>query len=379
MTGTMWLALVAVVGQGLVALLTAAVARLLDLAGFEVYAVVSAIFVAMVTMAPLGSDKLIPLVLPTALAEGNRPRASAVVRFALRRSLIGMLALAAAGSAVGLVTAGTVPGAPAAFALALLALPAAVLTHLGLEGLTAAGHALPAALIVRLVVPATAALAVGAAAMSGATPGAGFAIGAWGVGWSIGAVLVARRFGAAQPGLLGPSAANPEAAAWRATARLLWLQRAVTMAMAQVGVVALAWSGAPAVEVGAYAVATTVVGLMLVLSASTTRAYTREMALLLAAGEAAGINALRWRRLRWLGPVLALFLALGLVGPPRDTGTVPPRVRRGRGAAAADSRLHHRPLHDARPRPRRPEVARSEPDAPAGRGCGARRSTRCCC
>jgi O-antigen/teichoic acid export membrane protein len=113
-------------------------------------------------------------------------------------------------------------------------------------------------------------------------------------------------------------AAKP--ATWRRDARPLWLYRVALAVMAQAAILALDGFGAPPAAVGAYAAASGVAGLALVLATATNRAYARDLALHLDRRDAAAIVALQARRRRWLTPVLAGFLVAVLGFAPQILG-----------------------------------------------------------
>lgn len=306
-----WLPAVAIAGQLLVAAMTATLARRLSVDAFEVYVVAAAIFVALAVAAPLGADKLAAQLLPAALAAADRAAASLILGFAMRRALLGTLALAVAGLLLGL--AATTPGLAAALAVAMAALPPTVFAHLALEVLAAAGRPLWPMAVLKLGVPATVIALVGTG-LAGSAPQA---LVAWGVGWWLAAAVLGATLRRVLPGVPVRPAAGRPPEAWLAASRNLWLHRLVTALMAQAGILALALTGAPAAEVGAYAAATTLAGLLLVLATSTARPYARAMALLLAGGDRRGLLPLARRRLRWLAPALALALLSLLVAPSR--------------------------------------------------------------
>lgn len=306
-----WLPVVAIAGQLLVAAVTATLARRLSVDAFEVYAVAAAVFVALVMAAPLGADKLAAQLLPAALAAADRAEVAAILGFALRRALSGTLALAAAGLILGL--AATTPGLTAALAAAVAALPLAVFAHLALEILAAAGRPLWPMAVLKLGVPATVLAVLG----TGLAGTAAHALLAWGVGWCLAAAVLGATLRRVLPGVPFRTDAGRAPAPWLAASRDLCLHRLVTALTAQAGILALALTGAPAAEVGAYAAATTLAGLLMVLATSTARPYTRAMALLLAGGDTHGLLALARRRLRWLAPALAVALLPLLVAPGR--------------------------------------------------------------
>ncbi|MFO1210702.1 MAG: hypothetical protein U1E40_16050 [Amaricoccus sp.] len=332
---------VAIAGQIVVAAVTATLARRLSVDAFEVYAIAAALFVALVAAAPLGADKLAAQLLPAALAAADRARIAAILGFALRRALAGTLALAVAGLVLGL--AATTPGLAAALAVAMAALPPAVFAHLALEVLAAAGRPLWPMAVLKLGVPANVLALIGTG-LAGSAPRA---LVAWGVGWCLAAAVLGATLRRVVPGIPLRLAAGPVPEAWMAASRDLWVHRLVTVVMAQAGILALALSDAPAAQVGAYAAATTLAGLLRVLATSTSRPYTRAMALLLARGDPHGLRALARRRLRWLGPALALALLPLLIAPGRvlalfrpefaDAGTGALRILSA--AAAVDALL----------------------------------------
>ena len=312
----------AVAGQAVTGLLTLVLARSLDLAGFEAYAVAAAAFLLMVTAAPLGAEKLALRVLPPLLERGEPARVRGYLGWAARRALLGT-ALAATTALAWTVLAGTPAATRAAIAATCLGLPAGVLAHLGIEALTAAGEARFATLAFRLVVPGTALALTGALLIAG-QPSAVGALLAWGLGWAAAAVLMLRRLATVLPPPVRTASPVAEPASWRTAARPLWLYRIATAAMAQAAILALDWLGAPPASVGAYAAASGVAALALVLATATNRAYARDLALLLERGDRAGIAALHARRLRWLMPRLALVLAAILGLAPRILGLFRP-------------------------------------------------------
>lgn len=316
-------------GQLLVAIVTAILARRLSVGAFEIYAIAAAVFVVLVVVAPLGADKLAAQLLPAPIAAADRARVVAIVGFALRRALIGTLVLGVAGALLGLASA--TPGLAPALSLAMAALPPAVVAHLSLEVLAAAGRPLWPMIVLKVGVPATALLVLGLA--TGPADSATFALVAWGIGWCVAALVLRASLRRTLPGIPLRPAARPPATGWSEAARALWLHRLVTAAMAQAGILALALVGAPAVEVGAYAAATALAGLPLALSTSTSRPYTRTMALLLADGRPQDLRPLARRRLLWLLPALAVPLLPMLVVPGRAVGLFSPEFAQAGTAA----------------------------------------------
>ena len=176
-----------------------------------------------------------------------------------------------------------------------------------------------ATLVFRLVVPGTALALVGLLLLAG-RPSAVGALLAWGCGWTVGAALMLHRLAAVMPAAVRSAAPVADAAAWRRDARPLWLYRIAVGVMAQAAILGLEGLGAAPAAVGAYAAASGVAGLALVLATATNRAFARELALLLDRRDFAAIAALQARRLRRLLPVLAAFLVAVLGFAPQILG-----------------------------------------------------------
>ncbi|PZQ47550.1 MAG: hypothetical protein DI556_17035 [Rhodovulum sulfidophilum] len=296
--------LLALVGQVLVAGLSVLLARWLSPPEFEAYAVAAAAFTLMVTAAPLGADKLALRVLPPLAAARDAPAFRAYVGFATRRCLTGSAVAIAACLAILALSDVSAPARNALLA-SCAALPAATLAHLALEALTAAGRPAAALAIVRVGAPAVAGaavLAIGPGIGTGAA-----AIAAWGAGWIVALGLAWRASPPGSPAVTRPGAPD---AGWRALSAPLWVYRLVAGVMAQAGILALEFGGAPSVEVGAYAAATSLVALATVLATATNRLYAREISQAVARTDRAAIRRLRRRRAAWLAPVLLALLVL---------------------------------------------------------------------
>lgn len=97
---------------------------------------------------------------------------------------------------------------------------------------------------------------------------------------------------------------------WRQAAIPFWIYRFSLALVSQAAVIALDSLQPSAAAVGAYAAAIATANLPLVLVTSTNRYYSRQLSILLEQRDFAGMLKLRRERLRWLLPVVALFLAL---------------------------------------------------------------------
>lgn len=320
---TVWLTPVAVAGQILSMVVALTLAHLLPPAAFETYVMAASLFIVLMALAPLGSEKLALRVLPPLLDAALWPDVAAFLRFAGLRSLMGTLLAVVAV----LVWAGLADnsGAPMWQALALLclALPFGVGTQVGQEVLTAAGRADLAIFAARVVPPLVAGLAVAVALLAGWEVGSSFALGGWALGWAVAAGLILwtlRRVlkrGAA-------SDSRAQRADWAGAARPLWFYRIATGVRSQAGIIALLWFGAASGQVGAFATAQALTGLFLVPVVATNRIYARDLARFIHRGDPAAIRAMLRRRLTWVLPVAAALVGLVWWGGDALLGAVRP-------------------------------------------------------
>jgi O-antigen/teichoic acid export membrane protein len=308
-------------GQILTSVLTAVLAGHLTLLEFEAYVVAAALFLLGKAIAPLGADKLALRLLPPLLAEGDRGRVAEFLRFALRRLFLGTLLVAAVGVGAALLLRDVPPGTRRAMLASVLALPAGALAQLGLEVLTAAGRGRLAATMVRLLVPGGVLAFVGCALWRGASLSGATVIAAWGVGWLAIAAAMLGVIGRDMPsGLRGGGRSDTEATAWRAAARPLWLFRVAMALLAQSGLLALEMLGAQPAAVAAYAIALAVIAPAVAFVGSTNRVYARDVAVLIARGDAEGLAELGQRRRRRISILLLPYLAVAFLLPAQLLG-----------------------------------------------------------
>ncbi len=78
------LAIIAITGQSVAYLLSIVLARRLEVEGFEVYVVASAVFTMMIMFAPRGIDKYALRLLPALFERGDWGYARGFLRFGLR-------------------------------------------------------------------------------------------------------------------------------------------------------------------------------------------------------------------------------------------------------------------------------------------------------
>lgn len=300
---------IAAAGHGVAWLLSVIVAQSLGVEGFEAYALASALFIVMATLAPLGSEKHALRHLPAMLARGDLGLAHGFLRFGLGRTVAVAFAAALAVAAWALVTR---PAGDLRLAIWMtcLSLPAGALAHYGVEALTAAGRPKAALLLFRLLVPAVALLLV-AVAISGPWQVSGaFAVAAWGIGWAVALAFMAVLARRSLPAGLRAAVPRTRPRQWGHEARPFLAYRVSLSLLSQAPLLALELLGTGPGEVGAFAAAMGTVGLVGVLATSTNRAYGRDLGLLLEQRDFDGLLRARRARLRWLAPMVMLFLVL---------------------------------------------------------------------
>ena len=316
---------IAIAAQLLGFAVTLLAARLLGVRGFEAYAVASALFVVLATMAPLGSEKHALRHLPLLLQGGLLGRARGLLRFGAARTLrvAAMAALLTAGWALAALPATEMR---TAILVTCLSLPAGALCHYAVEVLTAANRPGLAMLLFRLLVPAAALLLLGVVLLSGHQLSGPLVVGAWGLGWLLALAALATVFRRAVPPMLWQTPSEQDRPRWRAETRPFLVYRLSMSVLAQAPLLMLGLFGAPDAasggEIGAYAAAASTAAMITVLATATNRAYGRELGLLIGAGDGPGIARIRQARLRWMlpavlglggffmlfaGPILSLF------------------------------------------------------------------------
>lgn len=306
------LVLVAIAGQTIAIGLSMFIARQLSIAGFEAYVVAGALFILLATLAPLGAEKLTLRQWPALVRKNDWPMARGLLHFGVRRTLV--TALLAGGSVAIVTSLRSSDEVRIAVLVTCLSLPAGALAHYGVDLLTAAGRPFRALAIFRIMVPATTLTVFATALALDVAPQGWLAVAAWGVAWlaALGLMVVSLR-----PRLdprLGTAAPRADPA-WDRDARPFLVHRIAQVLLAQSGILALELSGAEGAAIGAFAAALATTGMATVLASATNRAYGRDLALLIEAGDSAGIAALHRRRLGWLLPPLAGFLIFALGYP----------------------------------------------------------------
>ncbi|PZU48535.1 MAG: hypothetical protein DI568_07000 [Sphingomonas sp.] len=312
---------IAIAAQLLGFAVTLLAARLLGVGGFEAYAVASALFVVLATMAPLGSEKHALRHLPLLLQSGLLGRARGLLRFGATRTLR-VAAAAALLTVAWALAALPVTEMRTAILVTCLSLPAGALCHYAVEVLTAANRPGLAMLLFRLLVPAAALPLLGVVLLSGHQLSGPLVVGAWGLGWLLALAALATAFRRAVPPTLWQAPPEQDRPRWRAEARPFLVYRLSMSVLAQAPLLMLGLLGAPGGNIGAYAAAASTAAMITVLATATNRAYGRELGLLIGAGDGPGIARIRQARLRWMlpavlglggffmlfaGPILSLF------------------------------------------------------------------------
>lgn len=303
------LAILAITGQGVAYLLSIVLARRLGVEGFEAYVVASAAFTMMIMFAPRGIDKYALRLLPALFERGDWERARGFLRFGLREILWTSIVVATAVGGWVLFLSDAPRPTKLAIGVSCLSLPAGALVHYAVEVLSANGRVILATAIFRTAVPTTTLLLVGLLLFMPFELGGAMAVACWGGAWTLALALMAIALRRTTPPEVWRADSTVEARTWRAAARPFWVYRISFALVAQAGIIALDSLQPSAVAVGAYAAAIATASLPLVLVTSTNRYYSRRLSILLEQRDFAGVLELRHKRLRWLVPVCALFLA----------------------------------------------------------------------
>jgi O-antigen/teichoic acid export membrane protein len=304
------LATLAITGQFVAYLLSIILARRLGVEGFEAYVVASAAFTLMIMFAPRGIDKYALRLLPVLFERGDWGRARGFLQFGVREVLLTSLVVA---TVVGLwvLYFSEVPRATKiAIGVSCLSLPAGALVHYGVEALSANGRLILSTAIFRVAVPTMTLILAGFMLLLMQEPSGAMAVGCWGVAWALALVVMVVALHRTAPPEVRRADPTEEARAWRLAAIPFWVYRFSLALVSQAAVIALDALQPSASAVGAYAAAIATANLPLVLVTSTNRYYSRELAILLEQRDFAGVLNLRNDRLRWLLPIIVLFLAL---------------------------------------------------------------------
>ena len=301
--------MLAVAGQSVAYVLTIVLARQLGVEGFEAYAVASAAFTLMVMYAPRGTEKYALRLLPALIERGDWRRAGGFLRFGLRRTLGTSLLL---GSVVFLWVqyfSNFPPATKLAIGVSCLSLPTGALVHYYIEVLSANGRDILATAVFRFVVPATTLMLVGLFLYLPIGVNGAIAVGCWGIAWTLALAAIVIQVRSSTPPQVWNAKPTEARSAWGREARPFLIFRISLALLAQVGVIALDRLHPSATAVGAYVAAVSTVNMALVIATSTNRFYARRLSILLEKQNYAGVLELRRERLRWLLPVMAIFLA----------------------------------------------------------------------
>jgi O-antigen/teichoic acid export membrane protein len=301
--------MLAVLGQSVAYFLTIVLARQLSVDGFEAYAVASAAFTLMVMYTPRGLEKYALRILPALFQREDWAQARGYLRFGLRRTFATSIVL-------GLVTFLWVKyfsDYPAATKLAIavscLSLPAGALVHYYVEVLSANGRDILATAIFRVAVPVTVIILVGVFLYLPIELSGAIAVGSWGMAWLVMLIIIVIMVRRTTMPEVWRAVPTEERSTWTREARPFLVYRISLALLAQIGVIAFDQLHPSAAAVGAYVAAVSTMNMALVLATSTNRFYARRLSILLEQRNFDGVLELRRERLRWLLPVMAIFLA----------------------------------------------------------------------
>ncbi len=301
--------MLAVAGQSVAYFLTIILARQLSVDGFEAYAVASAAFTLMVMYSPRGLEKYALRLLPALFQREDWAQARGFLRFGLRRTFATSIVLGTVTFLWVSFFSDYSAATKLAIAVSCLSLPAGALVHYYVEVLSANGRDILATAIFRVAVPVTVFILVGVFLYLPIELSGAIAVGSWGLAWLvmlIVIVIMVRRTTA--PAVWGAVPAEDKSV-WVRAAHPFLVYRMSLALLAQVGVIALDRLHPSVTAVGAYVAAVGTANLALVIATSTNRYYARRLSILLEQKDYTRVLELRRERLRWLLPIMAVFLA----------------------------------------------------------------------
>ncbi|MGI9536003.1 MAG: lipopolysaccharide biosynthesis protein [Desulfocapsaceae bacterium] len=304
------LAILAIVGQGLVYLLSVILARQLGIDGFESYAVASAAFTLMVVVSPRGIEKYALRLIPSLYEREDWGAAKGFLKYSLQRTLGTTLVV---GSLVFVFVQYFSPfpaSTKQAIIVSCLSLPSGALVHYGIEVLSANGRDITATALFRVAVPSVTLLIVLVIVLLPVQISGAMAVGCWGISWTIVFVILATQIKKTTPFQLWSCKSIEDLSTWKKEALPFQNYRITLALLAQIGVIFIDRLHPSAAAVGGYVAAASTVNLALVLATATNRFYSRRLSILLEQRDFAGILKLRKERLQWLLPCMLLFLLI---------------------------------------------------------------------
>ena len=304
------LALIGFAGQVIAYAISVTLARQLGVDGFEAYVVATAVFILMVTVAPLGIEKYALRALPALLDRGDWGLASGLLHYGLRRTLLTSFVIGLGIGAWAWTVRDFADATRLAIVVSCISLPAGTLVFYGVEVLSAFGRETSALLLFRVAVPVMTFAFIAILLLSPVSISGPLAVACWGLACAVVLALMANEvWRAAPPGFFRVRQIE-QPSTWRAGAQPFLIYRISLGLLGQAGVIALDWLQPSEAAVGAYAAAMGTAGLVAVLASATNRAYARQLSILLEQKDFATLLNLHRERLYWLLPALAMFLLI---------------------------------------------------------------------
>ncbi len=301
--------MLAVAGQSVAYLLAVVLARQLGVDGFEAYAVASAAFTLMVMYTPRGLEKYALRILPALFQREDWGQARGYLRFGLRRTVATSILLGMVTFLWVMYFSDYPAATKLAIAVSCLSLPAGALVHYYVEVLSANGRDILATAIFRVAVPVTVLILVGVFLYLPIELSGAIAVGSWGMAWLVMLIVIVIMVRLTTMPEVWRAVPTEERSTWLREARPFRIYRISLALLAQIGVIAFDQLHPSAAAVGAYVAAMSTMNMALVLATSTNRFYARQLSILLEQRDFDGVLELRRERLRWLLPVMAIFLA----------------------------------------------------------------------
>ena len=308
---------VGIVGQLLLYLVNVSLARTLSIEAFETYSSAAALFILMISFAPLGGEKLALRELPKMHSDANWKSIDRFLLFLLRRSIGGFLLIVATALCIEMLSHTSSLDLSAinraAVLTAIACVPFGMGAVIGLEVLTALGKPAFAAVIFRLVAPSCVLAVIVLMSRNSVPINAIGAIAIWGaslvlasacMGWVLARLRSAQRRHNTSAG----SVVNTKV--WARSARPLWAYKVGFAMLGSMPVLYLDISGQSSEDIAGYAAAASVVGLMTVFVTSTNRYYASRIALTIGEKSRSAERVVKMSRSRWLVPTIVVLSTL---------------------------------------------------------------------
>jgi O-antigen/teichoic acid export membrane protein len=282
------------------------VARILGHEGFHDYAVAISSLALLSTFAEAGTGKFALRILPVYVGSGQWSRAAGFMRFSLRSVLLISVVLAVVVALVEGLEDKQFGDYP--LGIAVLFLPAAALAGTAVDFVMANQAAIRGALIARVVIPVTTLILILATASLVDGFNASWAVGCYGSGALIGAILAVWVFARSSRREVFSAVPCYETKTWMGECLSFLILAMLMTWIFKISVIVLATLPIAEIEVALFAAAMETGCLILLLSKSTDKYFQPYISLMIEHESWEDAAKMRRRRWIWIGAACAAFL-----------------------------------------------------------------------